>query len=110
MIHLQDQDGHTPSWGKGYGTRPIYSEVIFPTLCSRVEEGSQNTCFRIQRAKVRAFVSIAVRAGERQIIRAGNAAMFFGYNVFHLECEHSRRLRKSALLTTPFCSFGHELT
>jgi len=64
--------------------RTVKSKVVIPALRARTEKGNQNASLRIERADIRAFVTIAAETGQRQIVSVSLTAMLQRYDMVRL--------------------------
>ena len=75
-------------------------KVFLPTLGSRVETHLHSACFRIKRRHIGAFIPVAVRTCQRQILGFFCAAVLPSENVFDVEANGGDyRLRQTTVLT-----------
>lgn len=85
MVKLQNGNRYSAFRCERHDLCAVQSKVIEPLLCSRIKKGGQLPAFGIERSQVRAFVAIAIRAGQRQIVQRSRATVLLGDDVLHLK-------------------------
>lgn len=108
-VHFEQPDRSAPHRRFADDTGSVEGKMIRPLFTARVEQRRHLARVGINAAKVRAFLVIALRAGEREIRRVIRAAMLPGDDVFDVKTEGGSGLRETAVFAALSGPLAHEL-
>ena len=111
VIHRQQSCRRSSDGIQSHDHRAFQVEALVPQIGSRIEQRNQLLCVRIDGRQIGAFVAIAVRTGESQIVECIVPAMLRRANMLDVEAQKRRGgLRQVAVLAPMVCSLSHALT
>ncbi len=87
----------------------MFRKVFRPAIPPGMEQPGQFTRVRIKSGEVRAFVEIAVVAGQREVFRRVAAIMLARHDVFDMKSQRFLGLRQSAVFASVFRARADEL-
>lgn len=77
-IQVEHPDGDPADRRKSGEEAAVLSKVIAPNIAPGMKEAADLAAIRVNAGEIRAFLQIAVRAGEREIVLARDAAVLPG--------------------------------
>src|SRR5262245_51773162 len=87
----------------------VPSEVVLPTMVPRMKQPCDFFGIRVNSRKIGAFLVIALRASQSQVLRVVSPAVLLSYDVFDVEAQCRVLLKRSTILATMAGSLPREL-
>ena len=84
-IQAQRLNGRTTSRSSGDHPRTVPREMLLPHVLARVEQSHSFPGSGIHTREVRAFVTVAEAASQREVFRHRLASMLLGYDMIEME-------------------------
>jgi hypothetical protein len=86
------------------------TEVLNPDVLSRMKQSTKLPRVRIETAQIRAFVQIATRAGQREVLADRLALMLPGNDVLHVKWQHRLSFRQPAVFASGLGPLANQLS
>src|SRR5206468_3150017 len=96
-VHSKQRRGRAAHGCLADEVRFVACEMIFPSVASRMKEPRDLPGLGINPSEVRALMEIALRAGEREIVRIVRAAVLPGDDVFDVKTESGKLFRQTTI-------------
>lgn len=108
-VHAENANGCATGSGFTNQMDSVPSEVILPALLPRVKQRSEISGKWINAGEIRAFVKIAINAGEAEVGGIVASAMLERPDMFDMQCRQRRVvLMKATILAVILRAFAHE--
>lgn len=79
--------------------------MVVPVVGARMEESRQCARVRIDTCHIRAFITVASEAGERQVVKGVCSTVLFGDDVIDLKRRGMQFAGQLAVLAMAVCTF-----
>ena len=107
---MKQFDGHSPRCRQWYDLTIICFEMLCPLVMSRMKQGDHRTCVWIKGRQIAAFVLVAQRAGQRQIVWLSQAAMLQCNDVIYFMWHQDNIVRNQTVLAATYSAFDDQLS
>lgn len=97
IVEFQEHRGGAAYRGQGHYSPAFGAKMFIPTICPRIEERHDRSAFRIYGSDVRSFETIALNAGQSEIVRNRRSSVLGCNNVIRFVRKEASRLRHSAI-------------
>ena len=94
---------------QGADLATINPEMVVPTIGARVEKTYEAATQRVQGGDVGTLETIAVEAGQSEVLRRGRSTVLFRDNVVRFVREERVFFGKQAILATVLCTSANTL-
>ena len=100
IVHREQLDSSAPNRRSALDHRPAETEMIAPTVASRIEQRDNLSGAWINPGQVRTFAQIATVTGKGEIALIIAPTVLAGYYVLDVMCKGTTVLRKATIFAT----------